>query len=1308
MRRRVIRSAGRGPTFGILRRAGALLIVGASLATFTSSFVEPGAFAGGLSSPPAGSDRASFLQTLAGPAEAPMYPSGLIWDPSFPTAGGPIPVVVVADTGYNRVTIYDPTACPVPDTSTCAPLESFGSFGTANGQFNTDRDVAVDGSSNIYVADAANGRIEAFTHQGTWLWSAGDATDCGSVAACKLSTPIGISYDATTNEVLVADTGHSEVKAFAAVGGAFGNTAGTYIWGSPAGVMTSPREARRGPDGEVWVADYHDEEVRAFQCTCTSSANVGMPWVTTANKVIGDGIAAGHDNGELNAPYNIAFSPNGQIGYVADTGNERIGVFDVTSCNGTLNGQGNQCTFIANYGARCPAVCPEPPGNAGYFTALRRVTVDPTTGDIWAADFWGSGIHEFSAAGSTSGMYEIDGSSAPASGFAEAYGVAVGPDGTTYVADRLNQRIEEFAADGTYVTQQGSRGTAAGQYSWPEAVAVTPDKSVWVGDTRNNRLEHFTNANLTGTPTIVGGSGTAVGQFNYIEGVSAGANGVVWVADTINDRVQRYNPATQNFQAFGTSGSTPNTNQLFQPESVVASATDIYIADTGNNRVAELDLSGNYVASYSGLDQPQGLALAPDGSIWVANTGTSQTDTNGNGIIHLSSSLNLLGGGFGGPGTGNLQFFEPHSLSLSPDGTTLFVADTYNNRVQEFRIATKLAFTTEPGGANPGVNLTPQPVVTVEDEHGNAVTSDTGSVTIALTGATGAQLTCTSGLTVAEVNGVARFSGCSVDTPGTYTLTASDGSLPWSSSTSFTIGTSGSPAQLVFTPSPGSAPQNAPLSPQPIVSVEDSHGIVVGADSSDVTISLNGPGTLTCTDAGGLTVQAVNGVATFSGCFVNTKANGDTLTASDAPDSVPNVTSGSFNVTAPFSQAPYTAVTPFRVCDTRPVARGIASNQCNTGSPSGPITNNATRTLKVTGGVVPSTATAIVVNLTAIAPTASTYLAVYPTGGSHVVSNVDPKPGQVVAVLVEVGIGTGGDINVYNSVGTINVAIDIQGYVDATSTGRFTPTPPTRICDTRASGGGIPSNQCNNGSPGQHPLGANGVLSFLVSGSGSPVPSSGVTAVVFNLTAIAPSVATVVAAYPGNLANHPTVSNVNVGAGQAVANRVIVPVPSGCSGATCLVKLWNGVGNVNVAVDIDGWFGTSGGSEFTALTSPARICDTRGGGNAPGCPNPGKVLAGNPLRLAVTGIDGIPALGSAHSPVALVANITAVDATTGSYISVYPGNLSTPNASDLNVLNVSPVTNLVVVGIDPATGTINLANVVGSVDLIVDVFGYYS
>ena len=377
------------------------------------------------------------------------------------------------------------------------------------------------------------------------------------------------------------------------------------------------------------MADYNDEEIRAFQCTCTSTVKVGTAWVTTANKVIGDGAKAGHGNGEVNSPYNIAFSPDGTTGYVADTGNERIGVYNVTSCNGTLNGQANECAFMKNYGSRCPTPCPAPPNNAANFNALRRVTGRirrPAISGRLTSGKWHRRVS--TRTGSTTGMYEIDGSPAPAKGFAEAYGVAVGPDGTTYVADRLNERIEEFDSNGNYVTEQGSRGVAVGQYSWPEAVTVTPDKTVWVGDTRNARLQHFTNANLTDKPTVVGAKGTAVGQFNYIEGVSAAANGVVWVADTDNNRVQSYNPATQAFAAFGTKGSAPNTNQLLNPESVVASTTNMYIADTGNNRVVKLDLNGNYVASYTGLDEPQGIALAPDGSIWVANTGTgSQTPT---------------------------------------------------------------------------------------------------------------------------------------------------------------------------------------------------------------------------------------------------------------------------------------------------------------------------------------------------------------------------------------------------------------------------------------------------------------------------------------------------------------------------------------------------------------------------------------------------------------------------------------------------------------------------------------------------------
>jgi hypothetical protein len=435
----------------------------------------------------------------------------------------------------------------------------------------------------------------------------------------------------------------------------------------------------------------------------------------------------------------------------------------------------------------------------------------------------------------------------------------------------------------------------------------------------------------------------------------------------------------------------------------------------------------------------------------------------------------------------------------------------------------------------------------------------------------------------------------------------------------------------------------------------------------------------------------------------------DTITAQDHPitPTALDSTTYTYGSTVAFTQAPYTAVTPFRVCDTRPAGGGIAANQCNAAG-KGPITQGQTRAVTVTGGLVPGTATAIVVNLTAIAPTNGTFVKLFPAGGSSQTSNVNPQAGQVVANLAEVAIGTAGQIDVFNAVGTINVALDVEGYVDTSSLGFFNATAPTRICDTRAVAPGIASNQCNNSGAGQHPIGPGVVLNFNVTSSGSPIPNAGVTAVVFNLTAIGPTARTVLTAYPGPTgSSRPNASNINLNAGQAVPNRVIVPVPSGCTTA-CTVNLWNAVGFTNVAVDVDGWFGTAAAAQFTALT-PARVCDTQSGTlNDNGC-NKAMIPAGGVLNINVTGIDGLPVLGSAHSPIAVVVNVTAVNATSPTFVTVYAGPFSVihPTASDLNAPSFEPVTNLVVAQVG-SDGTINLFNAAGNVNLIVDVFGYYS
>jgi hypothetical protein len=457
------------------------------------------------------------------------------------------------------------------------------------------------------------------------------------------------------------------------------------------------------------------------------------------------------------------------------------------------------------------------------------------------------------------------------------------------------------------------------------------------------------------------------------------------------------------------------------------------------------------------------------------------------------------------------------------------------------------------------------------------------------------------------------------------------------------------------------------------------------------------------------TASLVNGAGSCQSTA--TPPGSDTVTAIYSGDS--NYVISSDTLSEVVTSGEYTPLVPVRVCDSR--AGNLSklsgpSAQCNgAGNAGSTISGGGTKVISVAGNFgVPANATAVILNVTMVNPAAPGYLTVYPTGASvPTASNVNYAAGEIVPNLVEVGTGTNGRVSFFAS-SQSDIVVDVEGYVSATASsgagaGLYNPLPaPVRICDTRAanfsslSGGNA---QCNGtGNVGER-LGAGGTISVQVAGLDG-VPSN-VTAAVLNVTVANPSAAGYLTVYPQG-SSIPTASNVNYAAGENTSNRVTVPLSSNGQ-----ISIYSS-SSTDVVVDVSGYYSAAGGTgnQFTTETNPVRICDTRASnpsqlsGAYSQCLGKPIDPSGN-LTLQVAGLAGVPAGAKA-----VVVNLTAVSPTMPTYLTVYPGPNRT-SASDLNPSAGEVRANLSVATINP-NGTITVYNNSGSVNVVVDVLGWYS
>jgi hypothetical protein len=335
------------------------------------------------------------------------------------------------------------------------------------------------------------------------------------------------------------------------------------------------------------------------------------------------------------------------------------------------------------------------------------------------------------------------------------------------------------------------------------------------------------------------------------------------------------------------------------------------------------------------------------------------------------------------------------------------------------------------------------------------------------------------------------------------------------------------------------------------------------------------------------------------------------------------------------------------------------------------------------GTIPPSGVSAVVLNLTAVVPSESTYLTVYPEGSARpAVASLNVSAEETLANLVTVPVGTQGGISIYNHSGNTNVVVDVEGYYTASpqATGLYNPVDPIRLLGTLSSGASIGA----------------GVSTEVRVNSGTTGVPVDASAVVLNVTASTPTASGFLTVYPapsGGMSSPPTAANVNFSQGQTVGNRVIVPV-----GANGQIEVYNHAGSARVDVDLYGYYtGSAGelGSAFTPL-SPARFTDTRVGSN-------GSVLGADTSETFTFTSEGIPS-----NATALVSNVTVISGPSAGYLTIYPVNDSSPPAAgDVNFPSDAISQNLSLAPLNSGSTKIFNSSAV-PVNIVIDAFGYFA
>lgn len=572
--------------------------------------------------------------------------------------------VYVVDSNNNRVQVFDYVG---------NYLGQFGTPGTGDGQFDNPLGIATDGSSFIYVVDGNNQRVQKFditTYAYVSQWGSNGTGD----GQFEFPNGITLGFNGDTTSfipaVLVAD-GDGRVQRF--------DTEGVFV-DKFLGTGTSAVGVTIDPLGNVYCSDANDSVIRVITFKLNPTLLIGEANLHSDTVFGGGNYYALHGNNvqkydaSLNQVLNWNFFNVASVsGHTCQ--NTGTGIALDSSNNVYITTSVKDDTTLADLGFG--VIKYDSIGNllavanysfVGRFsTHVAGIAVDDGANQVYVADYTNNRVMVFDMA-----LAHTFNFGSPGTGngqFNFPYGIAINAAQDVYVVDSNNHRVQVFDTTGTYVGQF-ALGSVASPSITPTNIKFDALENIFVANVGNNNLQKYSADGIL--VDQLGQAGTSPGDINYPQAIALDTGATtIFIGDYSANREQLLSYLSHQILTFGSPVSGPG--QFNAPTFVaVDSLGQVYVADTGNNRIEKFDGNGNFILQWTVM-APQGIAASAGGNIFVVHEDhVSKYDSIGTLIYTIGTT-----------GTAAGQFQNPTGIVLDAVGN-FYVSDTGNDRVQKF------------------------------------------------------------------------------------------------------------------------------------------------------------------------------------------------------------------------------------------------------------------------------------------------------------------------------------------------------------------------------------------------------------------------------------------------------------------------------------------------------------------------------------------------------------------------------------------------------------------------------------------------